>query len=419
VNAEHVLPSIADPSSLESPFPAYDTIRAEAPVFRDPQLGIILVTRFEDVFTVLRDVETYSNRWVAKVRGRVSQPASVAAVLAEGYPEGETLVWADGTDHDFHASLLKPFVTPGAVRAMEPALRAMAGALVADLKVGIRLDLVQAISIPMAIQTMCHFAGIPREKSTLFAEAGDAEAALMGAVLTEEEGVEHARVYVELQHYLAGLLEDRESNPGNDLVSFVANALPPHGKAPLTIVEKLSLVKLAVVAGNETTRSLISSCVLKLAQDPSLIERIRADAKVMEGFIEETLRAEPPVMLLFRIATRDVELGGIPIAAGEVLAVCYGSANYDESAFPEPYKFDAARENVRRHLSFGFGVHYCIGAPLARLETRVVLTELLDRFDGIELAGEPPRYQAFYLGRLLKSLSVVLHERDGEQGQWP
>jgi cytochrome P450 len=282
--------------------------------------------------------------------------------------------------------------------------------------------LVESFSIPIAIQAMCEFdpdgdsgdVRVCRHRPRALAVARRRrrrEVALQGAKLSEAEAVEAATSYVELQHYVARELIARQGSPADDLLGAIANAKAPDGLEPLTMAE---MVSLAIVAGNETTRSLLGSRLMMLAKKPALVELVRTGSKAMDTFIEEALRAMPPVWALFRITTKDAELSGLPIAAGELVVVAYGSANYDEAMFSSADEFDMDRENVRRHLSFGMGMHFCMEAPLARVETRIALRTLLERFDRIEF--DPNRsltWASMFPNYALKSLPVVLHARVG------
>jgi cytochrome P450 len=286
---------------------------------------------------------------------------------------------------------------------MEPSVRAICQEVVDQLEAGVELDLVEGFTTPIAINTMCSFIGVAPEKTAIVVNGGDAEVALHGAFTTEEQALQYARDYVAFQHLLADELEDRKVNPRNDLMTAIAN--PPARDDGGEVLDKylqISLVKLAVIAGNETTRGLISQCLLEIAKDPSILDRVSKDRVALENFIEETLRMYPPVMISYRIATRDTEIGGFPVKEDEVVVVSNASGNYDTSKFACPYQPDIDRENVRKHLSFGFGAHYCIGFGLARMEARLALETFLERFDApiLSKTRDPERYASFLLYNL-------------------
>lgn len=409
-----VLPSLTDPATIADPFTAYDLIRENRPVYRNTELGIVLVTRYQDAMRVLTDPDAFSSRWVRRAREHFTPQDSVRKILDQGFEEAEVLTWADGKNHSYHASVLKPFLTPSAVRAMAPALQQIASGLVGKLVESWKenpnkaIDIVQVFAIPMAIEAMCSFVGVPPDRIQLFSKAGDAEVALQGSKLSEEDAIKAAKVFVELQLYIADEIKRRIEKPTDDLISAVANAQPPEGAEPLSLADQVSLVKLAVVAGNETTRGLISSCFKRFAEHPALMQRARDEGEFLEKFIAETLRTEPPVLLLFRIATEDVTVGDFLIEEGEMVAVCYGAANYDPAAFACPHEFNPERTGDQRHLAFGFGIHYCLGATLARLETEIALSAFLHSFESMRLAEDALVYNPFFMSRTLANLPIYL-----------
>jgi cytochrome P450 len=415
--------SLIAPETFRDPFPVYDIVRAEEPVFRSPELGMVVVTRYEDVAMVLRDTDAFSSRWLSRVHTYQLGSPAVTAILEEGYPDVDVLSMADGGDHAFHADLLRPFLNPGAVRALAPAFERIASGLVADLPSGEPFDIVSRFSVPMAIAAMCEFVGISADRGDLFNEAADAEVALLqGAGLNEADAVRNARLYVELQHVIATELADRLESPRDDLVTAIATAQPPNGAVEFSSAHRVAMVKVAVVAGNETTRGLISSCIQVLASRPELVPVIRADERAMERFIEEVLRAKPPVMSLFRVAAHDTVIGEVEVREGELLAVSYGSSNYDPAMFADPYSFDIDRANLRRHLSFGLGLHFCMGAPVARLESKIALRTLLNRFDVMQMDSDQATYPPAFVTHNLSSLHVRLRglstgtSRKGNEG---
>jgi cytochrome P450 len=406
---------LRDPEFVKDPFPILDLLRDKLPVFRSDEFNAVVVSRYDDVVAVLKDAETFSSQWIHKVRAIFSPQESVRKVLADGYPDDLALIWADGADHSYHADIVRPFLTAAALKLMEPTVREICQEVVDQLEPGVEVNLVEQFTTPIAINTMCAFVGVGREKVDIVVEGADAEIALQGAFTTEEQCVEYARQYVAFQHLLADELEDRKANPKDDLLTAIAN--PPDRDDGGKVLDKhlqISLVKLAVIAGNETTRGLISQCLLNIANDPSVLDRISNDRAALESFIEETLRVSPPVMISYRIATRDTEIAGFPVKEGEVVIVSTGAANHDPSKFTCPHDHNIDRENVRRHLSFGFGAHYCIGFGLARMETRLALETFLERFDPpiLSKTHDPERYPSFLVYNL-HNLPATLRVKSG------
>lgn len=397
---------------LTRPFAVYDALREQAPVFRSEELDLVLVTRHDDVVAVLLDPETYSSGYFAKrTSGSMHGPA-VTAVLTSGWPASDALTHVDGARHEFHAGLARPFVAPRTVRSLRSNVEAIVAEFVAKIPDRPVVDLVADFAEDVAISVMCEFVGVPRADRAIWARGADAELALLGGVLSEVDALRYARDYVRMQNRIAELLDERAARPTGDLLSVVATARPPEGLAELTMGEKIRIVQNTVVAGNETTRGLIASAVLRICREPGLEARVRTDDASIEALVEETLRIEPPAMLIFRVATRDHELNGTPVRAGETVAVVLASANFDASVFVDPHTFDVDRANARRHLTFGHGSHHCLGAPLARMEAAIAIRALLAAFDRIELApGAEPRHFPAFMIRNLVALDLCLHRR--------
>jgi cytochrome P450 len=207
----------------------------------------------------------------------------------------------------------------------------------------------------------------------------------------------------ELSHYILGVVERRRSDPQDDLVSTLIRA--EDGETALTPGEIVMFTLLLLVAGNETTTNLLGNGLLALLAHPEELARVRRDPRRIPALVEEVLRYDGPIQFLFRQATQDVELSGVTIPAGALVLPLLGSANRDEAQFADADRFDVSR-NSQGHLAFGLGIHFCLGASLARLEARIALEELLSRFDGFELLEPRVQYVDSYLVRGPKRLSV-------------
>jgi cytochrome P450 len=399
---------------MEDPITTHQMLRNESPVFRSNELGVVLVTRHEDVSRVLLDSGTFSSEYFAtRTSSRAHQPA-VAEILATGWPPSNALSHVDGPEHEFHAGLAKAFVSPRRVRELEGTVKAIVYEFVDLIPDRPMIDLIKDFAEDVAISVMCEFVGVSREDRHIWARGADAELALLGSANSEELAIAFATDYVRMQNRIAELLEDRQVSPTDDLLSAVATAAPPPG-FELTMGQRIRIVQNVVVAGNETTRGLIASAVLKLCQDQTLQKRMRREPGAVETLLEETLRAEPPALMIYRVVERQTKLGGLELEVGEMVAVVLGSANYDEDVFECPHAFNIDRANAKRHITFGLGAHYCLGAPLARLEASIALKELLARFDEISLQpGAVLTYFPAFMIRNLTSLPLVLHRAAAE-----
>ena len=329
--------------------------------------------------------------------------------IGNHYDSPPTMMHTDPPAHTRYRRLVQPAFKPTAVRPLEDTVRAAARDLIEDLVPDEPVDVVAALSVPFPLKVICGLLGVDAEQWPRFYEWS--EAAIPGNVDWPEE--RKAALQLEMWDYLISVATERRRAPRADVVSDLATAAPDG--------EQLSEAELAMfliqllIAGNETTRNLLSGGLAALSERPDQWRRLREDRTLLPSAVEELLRWTTPVISFLRTATRTVTVGGQPVAAGEPLLLLYASANRDESVFGA----DAGRLDVGRHpnphLSFGFGTHFCLGAALARLEARVVLEELLDRFATLEPAGTvvraPSPVIAGVLGRPAAPAGVVRRSR--------
>ena len=357
------------------PFPLFARLRSEAPVARNHELGLWVVSRHADVTAVSRDPETYC-----------SSKGIMVFELGTEYPSPPTMMHTDPPDHTRYRALVQPGFRPTFMRALEEPVRARARALVDRIEAGVPVDVVGELAVPLPLQVISDLLGVPEEEWPRFFRWS--EAAIPGATDWPEE--ERNALLGEMYGYLLAAAADRRERPGDDIISELA-AVAEDGDRLSDAEIGMFLVQL-LVAGNETTRNMMSGGLVAFAQHPgtweALAERRRAGVpRSLAVAVEEELRWTTPVVSFMRTATRDTELGGRSVAAGDPVLMLYASANRDESVFgPSGATFDPARD-PNPHLAFGFGAHFCIGAVLARLEGRVLLDELLSRFGTVEPAG--------------------------------
>jgi cytochrome P450 len=304
----------------------------------------------------------------------------------------------DPPQHTRYRRLVQPGFKPSMVRLMEAGVAAKAGELLARIEAGVAFDVVQELSIPFPLLVICELLGVDGSLWPRFFEWS--EAVIPGESDRTEE--ERGALQVEMWEYLIGVAEERRRAPADDLVSVLAGVGSDPGSGGGESgggpgVEELSEAELAMfliqllVAGNETTRNLISGGLVALAERPDQWAALRADRSLIPSAVEELLRWTTPVISFMRTATIPTTIRGIPVAAGDPVLLVYASANRDEGVFGA----DAGELRIDRHpnphVSFGFGPHFCLGAALARLEARVVLGELLERFESVELVGPVER----------------------------
>ena len=378
----------SDPAFVADPFPTYQRGRDEHPVFRHPGLPVVSLFRYADIQPVLKDPVLWSSK---------SPPGS-----SGNRDDGDaSMLGQDPPVHTRLRGLVNQAFTPRRIRALEPRIRKVARGLVADALAQREVDLVEALAVPLPVAMIAELIGVPPEDRARFKGWSDVIASGLGEGLagTPVDPVrERARTRAgdEMDAYFSELAAVRRRDPRDDLLTGLVSA--ELGGARLGERELLSMLSLLLIAGNETTTNLIGNLVLQLDAQPGELRRLRATPDLVPRAIEEVLRYDGPVQATFRTATRDTEVAGEKLREGELLLVWLGAANRDEAEFPDGERFDVARD-PNRHLTFGFGVHFCLGANLARLEARVALEELLAQtreFARRDLAP-PPRHPSFIL----------------------
>lgn len=408
-----------DPQTLQCPFPHYAAMRAHDPVHEVGGLGFYLVTRHDLVLEVVRDPETYSNQF-----GQTSMPLPddvrqrMLAVIADGYPRVPTMLTADPPDHTRYRRLVTKAFTPKVIAELEPTIRAITVRLIESWIDRGSIEFVSEFAVPLPVEVIAKALNVPDERLADFKKWSDDSIAGIGTDLGVEGRLQAERGVNEFQHYFAAQLEQRRVEPQVDLLTDLLNARIS-GDDPdvsdtraLDVPEMLSILQQLLVAGNETTTKMLTEMMRLLAEHPDEWRRVQEDPARVDKVVEETLRLSTPTQGMFRIVTRDVTLGGVDIPAGSRLVVIYSSANRDEALFADPDAFDPDRANLKEHLAFGKGIHFCLGAALSRLEGRVALQELSQRLDTITLP-ESNRYEYFpsFMLRGLTSLDLSFTAR--------
>ncbi len=391
------------PSYRRNPYLQFDRLRAADPVHRSDALQAWILTRYEDVLRVLRDHETFSSD-VRNAGGRI------AATLAEqrsGSPLGDTvsLLATDPPEHTFLRGIVNRAFTPRSVDRLRPRIEALAQSLLAEQPAVGEWDLVSGLAQPLPVIVIAELLGIPPEDRARF-KAWSERIALATDLMQGEAVIESIRQATsELADYFTGFIEDRRREPAEDLISALV-AAETDGRR-LTGDEVLTFAILLLVAGNETTTNLIGSGMRALLAHPEAMAALRADPDRIPAAIEEMLRYDGPVQGIVRFATTDVRIGDRTVQAGDIVMGMTGAANRDPKQFPEPTVFDIARSDVR-HLAFGQGIHYCVGAPLARVEAAIAFRALLARWPSIEAVGEAEMGGTFLIrGPVRLSLAVA------------
>jgi cytochrome P450 len=356
------------------PHPLFTRLRAEAPVAWNEERGFWALTKHADVSAVSSDHQTF-----CAGRGILVDEIGVR------YETPPTMMHTDPPAHTRYRRLVQPGFKPSVIRALETAVRARTKTLVSGLEAGVGLDVVGALSVPLPLQVISEIMGLPVEDWERFYQWS--EAVIPGATDWPEE--KRNQLAGEMVVFLLELTRGRRTSPRDDVLTELAQASIDGDQ--LSDDELAMFLVQLLVAGNETTRNMLSGGLVAFAQHPGQWERVTGDRWLVGLAVEEMLRWTTPVTSFMRTATRDTEVRGVAIAEGEPVLMIYASADRDEEVFgPSSAVFDAGR-HPNPHMAFGFGNHFCLGAALARLEGRVVLEELLDRFGAVEIAGTVER----------------------------
>ncbi len=386
------------------PWAEWAALRREAPVYRYEREGVKpfwAITKYDDIQRISRDPETFiSSQGLTVERERTEPEADSGGI------DFDTLITMDPPKHGKYRTAVNRRFSPRGMRLLEErideigaeAVDAAAAHLVDELTGQRRADFVRDVAAKMPMAAICELMGVPRP---MWEPIFDWTNELIGAADPEYQrgrsGAETAEAGIRgLLGYFSGLIAERRGAPGEDVISTLVHA--EIDGEPMPDQDVLNYAVLLIIAGNETTRNATSGGLLALLEHPDQLARLRADPALLDSGMEEVLRWTSPIIHFVRTTTRDVEIRGVPIPAGDTVAMWYPSANRDEEIFADPERFDVGRQ-PNDHLAFGgFGEHYCLGANLARLELRSIFRQVLRRLDGIELDGPVERLNSGLVG---------------------
>jgi cytochrome P450 len=367
------------------PYPFYRVLRDESPVCFVEALGGFAVSRYDDVRRVMHEDESFSSAAMAQL---VSRPVVYTTKADEVVRHPVSIIGLDGADHSRLRRIVNRGFTPRRIAELEGEIRRIAGALVSELVAGGGGDLQAGLAVPLPTTVIAELLGVPADERDTFRRWSED---MVRAVFEPPSAVDRsdlARSSEQMSAWLDDVITTRSTDIGDDLISVLLRAELDGGA--LTHEELTVFVFTLLIAGSITTAYLIGTATELLATHPQLSKDVQRGAIDTAAVIEETLRFDAPVQIMFRTTTRDVTIDDVTVPQGATIAALLGAANRDPNMFQHPNRFDPNRATTE-HLTFGHGVHYCLGAALARIEARIALDELLRAAPHPELAATPDR----------------------------
>jgi cytochrome P450 len=387
-------PSINDPAFLENPFPFYEIGRPMSPLFV-PDFGFWMAFNYDECLGILRDHSSWTSGF------------GPAAEMEQN----PSMLGSDPPRHTRLRGLVNQAFTPRMVEQLEPRIRQIAAELLDPVVSHGSCDIVETLTYPLPVIVIAEILGVEPEKRQRFKEWSDEIVANLGTGVGggPQENDLRQETFDEISEYFGRLCEERRAHPRADLISGLVQAEIDGEK--LSFDDLLQMLILLLVAGNETTTNLIGNAVQEFIAHPDQLARVEADLSLVPSALEEVLRINSPVQATVRRASRDIELSGKPIPKDSPVIVWLAAANRDPKQFADPLTFDVTR-SPNRHLAFGMGIHFCLGAPLARLEAKVAVEELLKRTKNFRRTDDSllPRVPTFIM-RGVRSLPIAFDVR--------
>ena len=395
---------LVSPAFFQDPYPTYDQLREETPVAWSEALQAWVLTRYDDCQATMLDVKRFSSQ--GRVLAALDRyPAELRAEfkpLEDHFTGG--LISSDPPNHTRLRALVTKAFIPRVVEAMRPRLQKLIDDLLDDAMPRGQMDLLRDLAYPLPAVVIAQMLGAPPEDRENFKTWSDGIVAFQGSGVVSAERMRHSQDdLLAMRAYLTKLIDDRRREPRDDLLGRLVSAEMEGDR--LTQAELLTTCVTLLTAGHETTTTTLANGLYTLLKNPDELERLRADPELMPTAIEEILRFESPLHRNPRRASADIEYAGQQIRRGDYVLQIFASANRDPEVFPDPHRFDVARQ-PNRHLAFGLGLHFCVGAPLARLEALIAFNTILRRLPNLRLNG-PVEWERHSLFRTLKALPVA------------
>lgn len=407
--------SFFEPQVIADPFDYYRAWLPKSPVVQLSE-AMFLVLSYDLCAQATGDVETFSNNFQGTLSGAMAEDGDVAAILAEGWPQVDTLLTADPPVHTRFRKLVNLAFSMKRVAAIEEDMRGVVIELIEKMAAKGEADFVRDFGIPLPVAMIASQIGMTGDDLDKVKRWSDAFVDRLGRMIPKERELECAREVVEFQHFVKAKIDERRANRTDDLLSDLVYA-EVDGERPLEDAEILSIMQQLMVAGNETTTSALAGGLLQLIENPDQMAKAVAAAdegneRAIINLVEEVLRTESPTAGMWRMVLKDTELGGVKIPKGAMVQLRYAAANRDPAKYPDPDRFDIERANARSHLAFGKGIHMCVGNMLSRKEMAVAYTELLTRLADFRVAdGHVPSWPPNMLLRGLTTLPITFRRR--------
>lgn len=404
VEAEYVPLSEAH---IANPYRMYRRIRQEEPVFYSPITHTWVVSRYEDVLSIFKDHQHFSIG-VMQIGANIFTPEVTQLMSSRPFARAANIMDTDPPEHTRLRGPITRVMSAQRMTSLEPRIRQFADQLIDQFSSP--MDFVEQFGRKFPILVMASLLNVPLEDVPQLRAWADDIVTLSFSQPPAEQQLALAQSFVAFERYTYDLVEQRRKAPQDDLASDLLQAVDA-GQVPLSPLEAARMIFVLFGAGFETTIQFLGNCLFSLLSDRAYWQDIHEHPQHIPAIIEEALRFNAPSLCTFRVTTQDVELGGKTIPRGSVVQVLMAAADYDETVFAHPESFDPQREKLNRHLAFGYGVHFCIGAPLARLETRVALEQLSQRIPSLRLVpGQSPSYPP---NLLMHGIQRLLIEWDG------
>lgn len=402
--------SFFKPEVVECPFPFYQSARKDAPVMEVTAPGsdqtLYLVTPYDLVSEILKDSERFSSQFMNPI-GRENTDPDVSAVYEQGWPWVDTLLTSDPPNHRRYRSLVNRAFTTKRVRALTPFIESLAHHLVDTFIDDGGCDFVATYARQLPLQVIANQFGVPSEDLPDFKRWSDSFVSRLGGLVSKEEELKCAKDIVALQQYLKGRIDDCRCTPQDHIMSDLVHT-HIEDETSLSDVELINMLQQLLVAGNETTANTMAGGLMSLVQEPEKLDEVYADPALIDGVVEESLRTVSAQSGMWRIATQDTVLADTPIPKGATILFRYDAANRDPAYFTEPETFNIRRPAKPNHLSFGLGIHFCVGAVLARKELEVGFRTFFSRVKNIRFTDDNDfKHHPNMLLRGLKRLNIT------------